>query len=83
MVRRRYGSCSSLDFWVMADNRTRYGKLFETPIVIKQIVMIAIPVSTVSVRSVRIGAVRYGPPIGTVSPYWPYQYFGRGGVYGC
>lgn len=82
MVRRRYGSCSSLDFLVMANSRTRYGKLFETPIVIKQMVKVAIPVSTVSVRRIRIGAVRYGPPIGTVSPYWPYQYFGRGGGYG-
>ena len=63
----------------MANSRTRYGKLFETPIVIKQIVSIAIPVSTVSVRRIRIGAVRYGPPIGTVSPYWPYQYFDKGG----
>lgn len=63
MVRRRYGSCSSLDFLVMANSRTRYGKLFETPIVIKQIVKVAIPVSTVSVRRIRIGAVRYGPPI--------------------
>jgi hypothetical protein len=67
--RTRYEKCSTLGFCVVTDNRTRYEKGSETPIVIKQIVRIAIFVYSYVYEVFRTYTIRYDHPIGVVSSY--------------
>jgi len=56
------------DFGFGRKNRTGYGASGIACIVKKQIVKWAISVSSEPIRCLRTDTVRYGPPIGTVSP---------------